>query len=67
MDDKEVIWKCRRGTKELDILMSSFYYKHYKTASDSQKDAFYKIIIARRSCIIRFIIEQNIFKRHCSK
>ena len=43
-DDKEVIWKCRRGTKELDILMSGFYYKHYKTASDSQKNAFIELL-----------------------
>ena len=44
MDDKEVIWKCRRGTKELDILMSGFFTKHYKTASDKQKNAFIELL-----------------------
>ena len=44
MDDKEIIWKCRRGTKELDILMSGFYNKFYKNVSKSQKDAFIKLL-----------------------
>ena len=43
MDDKEIIWKCRRGTKELDMLMTGFYNKYYKSASKSQKDAFIKL------------------------
>ncbi len=44
MDDKEVLWKCRRGTKELDILMLTFYQKFYKTASKSQKNGFIKLL-----------------------
>lgn len=44
MDDKEIIWKCRRGTKELDMLMTGFYNKYYKSASKSQKDAFIKLL-----------------------
>jgi len=44
MNEKEIIWKCRRGTKELDVLMSGFYYNYYKTASKSQKEAFIKLL-----------------------
>ena len=44
MDDKEIIWKCRRGTKELDMLMTGFYNKYYKSASKSQKNAFIKLL-----------------------
>ena len=44
MDDKEVLWKCRRGTKELDILMSSFYHNLYKSASQTHKDGFVKLL-----------------------
>ena len=44
MDDKEIIWKCRRGTKELDILMSGFQHNFYKNVSKSQKDAFIKLL-----------------------
>ena len=44
MNDKEVLWKCRRGTKELDILMSGFYHNFYKTATQTQKDGFIKLL-----------------------
>ena len=44
MNDKEVLWKCRRGTKELDILMSSFYHNFYKAASQTHKDGFVKLL-----------------------
>ena len=44
MDDKEILWKCRRGTKELDILMTNFYHDFYKTASQDQKDGFIKLL-----------------------
>ena len=44
MEDKEVLWKCRRGTKELDILMTGFYQKFYKTASKTQQDSFIKLL-----------------------
>ncbi len=44
MNDKEVLWKCRRGTKELDILMSNFYHSFYKTANDRQKEGFIKLL-----------------------
>tara|TARA_B100001250_G_scaffold405772_1_gene423768 strand:+ start:179 stop:421 length:243 start_codon:yes stop_codon:yes gene_type:complete len=44
MDDKEIIWKCRRGTKELDMLMTGFYENFYKSASNSQKKAFIKLL-----------------------
>ncbi len=44
MNDKEVLWKCRRGTKELDILMSNFYHSFYKTANDRHKEGFIKLL-----------------------
>ena len=44
MEDKEVVWKCRRGTKELDLMMNGFYENYYKNASKSQKQAFVKLL-----------------------
>jgi len=44
MEDKEVVWKCRRGTKELDLMMNGFYNNYYKTSSKSQKEAFIKLL-----------------------
>ena len=44
MDEKEILWKCRRGTKELDILMSDFYKSTYNSLSNPQKKAFITLL-----------------------
>ncbi|MCP4768914.1 MAG: succinate dehydrogenase assembly factor 2 [Gammaproteobacteria bacterium] len=33
-------WSCRRGMKELDLVMSSYLERHYVSASDSQQAQF---------------------------
>lgn len=37
---QKLLWRCRRGTKELDILMMSFLEKHYRNAEPAMKQAF---------------------------
>ena len=44
MDEKEIIWKCRRGTKELDMLMNGFFENYYHSASNTHKEAFVKLL-----------------------
>tara|TARA_Y100001935_G_C17291226_1_gene503447 strand:- start:38 stop:283 length:246 start_codon:yes stop_codon:yes gene_type:complete len=44
MDEKEIIWKCRRGTKELDMLMSGFFNNCYHSVSSTHKKAFVKLL-----------------------
>jgi len=33
-------WLCRRGMKELDLVMSGYLDRHYASASDSQQAQF---------------------------
>jgi len=33
-------WLCRRGMKELDIVMSRFLEQHYASASSAEQDRF---------------------------
>ena len=44
MEDKEVVWKCRRGTKELDLMMNGFYENYYKNEKKKKKEAFVKLL-----------------------
>ena len=44
MDEKEIIWKCRRGTKELDMLMNGFFNNCYHSVSITHKEAFVKLL-----------------------
>tara|TARA_B110000285_G_C15008107_1_gene554951 strand:+ start:167 stop:409 length:243 start_codon:yes stop_codon:yes gene_type:complete len=62
MEDKEVVWKCRRGTKELDLMMNGFYESYYKTASKSQKEAFIKLLSLEDPFISDLLMNKTVSK-----
>ena len=33
-------WLCRRGMKELDVIMSGYLENHYANATDTEKNGF---------------------------
>lgn len=41
---QKLTWRCRRGTKELDVLMQRFLNEHYQQAAPSLQHAFEKML-----------------------
>jgi antitoxin CptB len=41
---KRLLWRSRRGMKELDLLLERFVRERYDAASDSQKCAFAQLL-----------------------
>ena len=37
-------WHCRRGVKELDIVLSKYLDQHYEMANDNEKLAFKELL-----------------------
>ncbi len=37
---KQLLWRCRRGTRELDLLLGRFVENHYIDLSQDEKQAF---------------------------
>lgn len=37
-------WQCRRGMRELDVLLSRWLERHFDAASDAQKQAFRELL-----------------------
>lgn len=37
-------WHCRRGVKELDIVLERYLQNHYADASDENKEAFKSLL-----------------------
>ena len=37
---QKLAWRCRRGTKELDVLMLKFLNEHYQLAPEEIQQAF---------------------------
>ncbi len=40
----KLAWRCRRGTKELDVLMQKFLNEFYQSASPELQQAFERML-----------------------
>jgi len=43
-EDRRTLWRCRRGTKELDVLLERFVRDGYEYATTEQKQAFARLL-----------------------
>jgi antitoxin CptB len=41
---RRLLWRCRRGMKELDVLLERFARERYGTASAAEKSAFARLL-----------------------
>jgi antitoxin CptB len=41
---RRVLWRCRRGMKELDVLLERFARERYDSASAEDKSAFARLL-----------------------
>ena len=41
---QKLAWRCRRGTKELDVLMQRYLNNSYQTASEDLQHAFERML-----------------------
>lgn len=44
MNDAQLRWQCRRGMRELDLLLTDFLENDYSHSSEEQKQAFRKLL-----------------------
>ncbi len=47
MDDRDynhLVWQCRRGTRELDKMVTYYLYRHYPQAGRSRQQAFRELL-----------------------
>lgn len=47
IDDKLVRWRCRRGMKELDVMLERFLGNGYESLAPAEKSAFAHLLDAR--------------------
>jgi antitoxin CptB len=43
-DEGRLRWRCRRGMKELDILLSRYMDERFRAASPQEQDAFRRLL-----------------------
>ena len=60
-EESRLRWLCRRGMKELDVIMSGYLENHYANATDTEKNGFkallemsdpdlYALLLGRQTC-----------------
>lgn len=42
--ERALLWHCRRGMKELDVILEPFMKDHYMTLPAEEKELFFKLI-----------------------
>jgi antitoxin CptB len=40
----QLLWRCRRGTKELDVLLERYVHRDYPQASATEQGAFIQLL-----------------------
>lgn len=44
MKYQQLHWQCRRGMRELDILMNNYLDKHYLQATENEQQLFQQLV-----------------------
>jgi antitoxin CptB len=55
----KIRWRCRRGTKELDYLLLSYFDQYYLESSESKKSCFEQILLLQDPVLIEMFADPN--------
>jgi antitoxin CptB len=57
-DAARIRWRCRRGMKELDILLSRFVDERFDSASPQEQEAFQQLLEVQDPLIYAYCLGQ---------
>ncbi len=55
-----VRWHCRRGMKELDVLLSRYAEDHYLASSPAERQAFRRLLESQDSLIYGYCLKLEV-------
>ncbi|MBP3194117.1 MAG: succinate dehydrogenase assembly factor 2 [Cardiobacteriaceae bacterium] len=58
MEDKRIKWLCRRGMKELDLLMETYFANNFPKQSDKRQQAFLKLLEYQDPTIVDLLFKR---------
>jgi len=59
-EKSKLLWRCRRGVKELDVLFTRFVDTSYDELSEFEKEAFNKLLDIEDPEILGFMLYNDI-------
>ena len=55
----KLFWRCRRGVKELDVVLTRYLESGYDKATDADKQSFENLLTYQDPDILRFLLQQE--------
>ena len=56
MSDGGLKWQCRRGMRELDVLLTAYFEKVYPASDEPQKSAFRRVLELPDPELMRYLL-----------
>ena len=63
-DMGRLIWRCRRGMKELDLLLTGYLREHWTQAGPAERAAFERILELPDPLLAAYLMEREIPPDH---
>ena len=58
LNDKQLVWRCRRGIRELDVLFDRFLKSQYATLSDAEQGDFQRLLDEQDPIIMDWLLSR---------
>lgn len=58
-EERRLQWHCRRGLKELDVILGPFMDEHYRTLSAEDKATFVRLVACEDMDLFNWFMEQG--------
>ena len=59
LDPKQLVWRCRRGVRELDVLFARFLEEQYASLSQSQQADFQRLLEVQDPTIMDWLFAKE--------
>lgn len=59
MHAKQLVWRCRRGVRELDVLFGRYLEEEYDSLSAAQKAGFEKLLDQQDPVIMDWLFDRS--------
>ena len=56
MNDARLRWQCRRGMRELDVLLAGYLDQQYQQADEAHKEAFRQLLALADPELIAYLL-----------
>ncbi len=56
---KQLRWQCRRGIKEVEVILAPFFEEHFSTLSSEMKQAFVELLLCEDVDLFEWLTQRS--------